>query len=83
MQLGGEKLLDHPQAAVRTEAIRWWRNFKDLPELRNALIEKAPAILKRDSASGEDLATVLRHFEKYQEVIDKLNLPAPRKIKKS
>ena len=76
-----QKLLDHPQTWVRAEAIRWWRNFKDRPELVKVLVDKAPTILKNDPDAKEDLAAVLRHLGKYQDVIDTLKLPAAEKDK--
>jgi putative heme-binding domain-containing protein len=75
------KLLEHPQSWARTEAIRWWRIFKDRPALVKVLVDSSYTIARSDPDAKEDLAAVLRHLDKYEALADSLLLPAAEKDK--
>lgn len=53
-------LLVGKDPAVRTEAVRTWRAFKDRPELVDVLLREAPALLKVDPDLADDLGAVTR-----------------------
>lgn len=54
------KLLHHADPVVRTDAVRWFRAFKDQPELTKVLAAQAPDLVKEDADLQDDLGTVLR-----------------------
>jgi putative heme-binding domain-containing protein len=74
-----EKLLSHEDPLRRTEAVRWWRNFKGQPEMVALLTQQAEGLVRRDPTLKEDLAAVLRHLE----VKSTLDLPAPETDKEA
>jgi putative membrane-bound dehydrogenase-like protein len=71
-----EKLLGHDDPLLRAEAVRWWRQFKDRPELADVLVRRAPELIRTDPALREDLAAVLRDLGKEDA---SLKLPAAEK----
>jgi len=75
------KLLAHPQPLVRTEAIRWWRNFKGKPEMVDVLMGQVPALLKSDPGLRDDLGAVLHHLDASSSSVKTLDLPAIEKDK--
>jgi len=77
-----EKLLGDPQALVRTEAVRWWRSFKEQPEMIALLVERAPELVKQDPALKDELAVVLAHLGVDPAVRQKLDLNPPNPDKK-
>ncbi len=76
-----EKLLEHDDAFVRSDAIRWWRTFKDRPDMIEMLRYHAPKLIKKDERHKEDLAAVFRELK---QVADKSwMLPEAEKDKDS
>lgn len=69
-----EKLLTQPDPLLRTEAVRWWRNFKGQPEMVEALTGHAPALVQQDPGLKEDLAVVFRHLEAMPDVVKGMEL---------
>ncbi len=74
-----EKLLTQADPLLRAEAVRWWRAFKDRPEMADLLVRRAPELLKADPGLREDLAAVLRELGKEGGPLKALDLPAPEK----
>lgn len=70
-----EKLLGDVAPAVRAEAVRGWRAFKD-PDMRAALLTRAPDLLKDQAVPADDLAVVLRQLGVDPDALKKLDLPA-------
>lgn len=68
-----QKLLQHEDPLLRTEAVRWWRNFKGQPAMTDILVRQAPELLKADPKLGDDLGVVFRHLD----VKSGLKLPSP------
>jgi putative membrane-bound dehydrogenase-like protein len=75
------KLLTGNNALLRTEAVRWWRTFKDRPEMIDLLVREAPMLVKQDDRLREDLALVFAHLDVKPETVKLLQLPAPEKDK--
>ncbi len=75
------KLLAHDDPLVRAEAVRWWRSFKDRPEMVDVLAQQAPELVKTDAGLKDDLAAVFRHLDKQPESIKALSLPREEKDK--
>ena len=71
------KLLAHPDPLLRAEAVRWWRLFKERPEMAEVLVQHAPALVKNDAGLREDLAAVLRELGKEGGELKGLDLPGP------
>lgn len=70
-----EKLLGDAAPAVRAETVRGWRTFKD-PDMRAALVARAPDLLKDNAVPADDLAVVLRQLGVDPDALKKLDLPA-------
>jgi len=51
-------LLKHNNPLLRVEAVRWWRGFKNQPELVETLKRHAPELVKENPELQEDLASV-------------------------
>ena len=75
------KLLTHEDPLVRAEAVRWWRTFKERPEMVDILAAQAPELVKTDVGLKDDLAAVFRHLDKQPESIKALGLPREEKDK--
>src|SRR5262249_13796804 len=58
-----QKLLAGNDPLLRTEAVRWWRQFKERPEMIELLIQQSPDLVKKDGGLKEDLEVVFRHLE--------------------
>ncbi|MSU78952.1 MAG: hypothetical protein EXS16_12765 [Gemmataceae bacterium] len=58
-----EKLLEHDDIFVRSDAIRWWRTFGDRPDMIEMLRYHAPKLIKKDDRHKEDLAAVFRDLK--------------------
>jgi putative membrane-bound dehydrogenase-like protein len=58
-----ERLLGDADPLVRTEAVRWWRQFKGRPQMVDILARHAPELVKKDGGLKEDLAAVFRSLE--------------------
>jgi len=58
-----ERLLTDADPLVRTEAVRWWRQFKDRPEMVELLVQHGPELVKKDTGLKDDLASVFRSLE--------------------
>jgi putative membrane-bound dehydrogenase-like protein len=69
------KLLTHADPLLRAEAVRWWRTFKDRPEMADLLVRRAPELVKADPGLKEDLAAVLRDLGKEGGALKALGLP--------
>jgi putative membrane-bound dehydrogenase-like protein len=76
-----ERMLEHRDPLIRTEAVRWWRSFKNQPELSEHLARRAPELLKKDPTLNEDLAAVFRDLNVKPEQLSALSLPGPEKDK--
>lgn len=76
------RLLDHDDALIRSEAVRWYRNFKDDDRLILQLVRRADDLIKKDAAIKEDLAALFRHY-RYDDSpgAKALNLPEQEKDK--
>jgi putative membrane-bound dehydrogenase-like protein len=72
-----EKLLAHPEPLLRAETVRWWRVFKERPEMAELLVRHAPELVKGDTGLKDDLAAVLRDLGKDGGAVKGLNLPGP------
>ena len=59
-----EKMLEHNDPFIRMEAVRWWRLFKDRPDMLEALGYYAPVLVKQDERVREDLAAVYRELKR-------------------
>jgi putative membrane-bound dehydrogenase-like protein len=68
-----QQLVTGDNALLRTEAVRWWRRFKDRPDQIEFLREQTPRLLQRDPALADDLGAVFRHLDAPTDV----KLPAP------
>lgn len=55
-----QKLLADSESAVVLETVRWWRVFKDQGQMKEALIKKAPLLVKNDASLKGELSIVLR-----------------------
>jgi quinoprotein glucose dehydrogenase len=73
-----EKLLGHADPLVRAEAVRWWRGFKDRPEMVEVLVRHAPDLVKRSAGVKEDLGTVFHLLDRKSDA-KALALPEPEK----
>jgi putative membrane-bound dehydrogenase-like protein len=71
------KLLVHDDPLVRTETVRWWRNFKDDQDMVGALFKNAAALLQKDQAIKDDLAMVYRHLGLSDDKLKARGLPVP------
>jgi len=70
-----QKLLTGNDPLLRTEAVRWFRQFKDKSEMIELLTRQAPDLVKRDGELKFDLDVVFRHIEgKPDPTIDKTAL---------
>jgi putative membrane-bound dehydrogenase-like protein len=69
-QSNWERLLGDLDPLVRTEAVRWWRQFKGRPEMVDLLARHAPELVKKDPALKEDLAVVFRNLEAKTDLIE-------------
>ncbi len=69
-----EKLLEHTDPLLRTEAVRWWRTFKGKDGMTPLLLAHAPALARENS---EDLAVVLRQLEVPAERIKDFHFSGP------
>jgi putative heme-binding domain-containing protein len=58
-----QKLLVGNDPLLRTEAVRWWRQFKGKSEMIELLTKQAPELVKKDGGLKEDLEVVFRHLE--------------------
>jgi len=76
-QANWTKLLGDANPAVRTDAVRWWRTFKDQPAMVQALVARSPELLRDDPGIKDDLAIVLRQLGVDATVLKKLELPEP------
>lgn len=76
-----EKLLDHADPLVRAEAVRWWRGFKDQPQLVDLLLRRTPELAKKDADLKDDLGAVLRHLGRDGAVVKGLGLVGTEKDK--
>ena len=74
-----QKLVTGRNPLLRTDAVRWWRSFKDQPQMVEFLVRQAPDLIKQDDGLREDLGAVFRHLD----VKTELNLPAPETDKAS
>jgi putative membrane-bound dehydrogenase-like protein len=61
-----DKLLDHANPVLRTEAVRWWRVFQGRSDMIETLVRHSPALVKDDAGLKEDLAVVMRHLNKQE-----------------
>jgi quinoprotein glucose dehydrogenase len=77
------KMLSHADPLLRAEAVRWWRAFKDRPEMADLLVRRAPELVKADAGLKEDLAAVLRDLGKEGGALKALNLPGPETDKEA
>ncbi len=59
-----EKMLEHSDPFIRMEAVRWWRQFKDRPDMLESLGYYAPVLVKQDERVREDLAAVYRELKR-------------------
>jgi len=75
------KLFASEDPLIRMEAVRWWRNFKERPEMVEVLTDSACDIHKQDPKIGDDIATVFRHFGTEPLSIKALKLPEAEKDK--
>jgi putative membrane-bound dehydrogenase-like protein len=75
-QQAWQKVLANSSPALRTEGLRWWRNFKGNQDMTSALLRQVPELLKADPALKDDLAAVLRQLEVAPERVEALKLPA-------
>jgi putative heme-binding domain-containing protein len=57
-----QQLVTGKNPLLRTDAVRWWRSFKDRPEMVEFLQRQTPALLKEDAGLREDLGVVFRHL---------------------
>jgi len=70
-----QKLLAGNDPLRRTEAVRWFRQFKGKPEIIELLVQQSPDLVKKDSGLKEDLDVVFCHLEgKPDPNIDKAEL---------
>jgi putative membrane-bound dehydrogenase-like protein len=74
-----ERMLGHGDPLVRTEAVRWWRGFKDRPEMVDVLVRAAPGLVKADAAVKDDLAAVFRRLDSGAAAVKALALPEAEK----
>jgi putative membrane-bound dehydrogenase-like protein len=77
------KLLTHADPLLRAEAVRWWRAFKERPEMADLLVRRAPELVKADPGLKEDLAAVLRELGKEGGALKGLDLPGPETDKEA
>jgi putative heme-binding domain-containing protein len=70
-----QKLLVGNDPLLRTEAVRWFRRFKERPEMIELLSQRSSDLVKKDDWIREDLEVVSRHMEgKSDPAIDKAAL---------
>lgn len=70
-------LLASSDPVLATEAVRWWRRFKDQP-LGDTLVKETPDLIKRHPALDDDLGAVLQHLG-----VGGDKLPLPEKDKEA
>jgi putative heme-binding domain-containing protein len=68
-------LLKHPNPLLRVEAVRWWRAFKNQPELVETLRRQVPELVKENPELREDLASVFAEIA--PTAVKEHDLPTP------